>query len=87
MTNFSEFYRLGNYEEAIGRLEDLEEIDGLLIAKIGKIRIILPKGLEQSLLQLVGQSIAILRTDIPERQYLFRILDLGITTSEDCSSK
>ena len=93
MTIFSEFYRLGHYEEALGSFEDLEEIDGSLIAKIGKIRIILPQSLEQSLRQLVGQRIAILRTDIPQKEYLFRALKCETisrekaTISEYCLSK
>ena len=64
MTIFSEFYHLGHYEEVLGLFENLEEMDGSLIAKIGKFRIILPQSLEQSLQQSVGQRIGILRTDL-----------------------
>ena len=93
MTIFSEFYHLSHYEEVLGPFENLEEKDGSLIAKIGKIRIILPQSLEQSLRQLLGQRIAILRTDLSEKPYLFRLLDKEPTShekasvSEDCTSK
>jgi len=74
MTIFAEFYRLDPFEEARGPLEDLREHDGSLVAKIGKVQIILPQILDQSLRPLIGRSIAILRTDNPLRPFLFRDL-------------
>jgi hypothetical protein len=74
MTIFADFYRLDHYEEARGLFEDLQDRDGFLVAKIGKVRPALPATLEQSLRPLIGQRIAILRTDLPGKEYLFRIL-------------
>ena len=70
----SEIYRLGYYEEVVGLLEHLEEMDGSLIAKIGKVRIILPLSFEPRLRPLIGQRTAILRTDLPEKPYLYRVI-------------
>ena len=79
MTNSDVLRRLDFWEEACGSLDDLEGVDGSLIAKIGKSQIILPSSLEQNLRELIGQRITILRTDIPEKPYLFRLLDLEPT--------
>jgi hypothetical protein len=67
-------YRLAYFEEAVGILHEIMEQDGAIIALIGKIRLALPQELEQSLRPLIGQKISILRTDIPDKQYLFRVL-------------
>ncbi len=75
MTSFSEALRLSLYEECLGPFGGLTYRDGTLIASIGKIQLVLPAELEQSIRPLIGQKIAILRTDIPDKQYLFRILD------------
>ena len=74
MTLFAEFRHLDSWEEACGFLEVLEEKDASLIAKIGKIRIILPLSLEPELRHLIGKRIAILHSDVPEKQYLYRII-------------
>jgi len=74
VTIFADFYRLDHYEEARGLLETLEEHDGSLVAKIGKVKIIIPQTFEQSLRPLVGRWISILRTDLPQKSYLFRDL-------------
>jgi hypothetical protein len=68
-------YRLSIFEEAIGILHELIERDGTLRIRIGKIQLILPAEMEQSLRPLINQKIAILRTDIPNRAYLFRVLN------------
>ncbi len=75
MTSFREMLRLSLYEECLGPLGSLTCRDGTLIASIGKIQLVLPAELEQSIRPLIGQKVAILRTDIPDKQYLFRILD------------
>jgi hypothetical protein len=82
MTIFADFYRLDYYEEARGLLEAIQDQDGFLVAKIGKIRLALPASLEQSLRPLIGQRIAILRTDLPRKEYLFRVLDGETNHSE-----
>jgi len=70
----SEFYRPSFFEETAGTLYEIVEQDGILNARIGKVRLALPATLEENLLPLIGQRIAILRTDLPQREYLFRIL-------------
>jgi len=65
---------LALYEETVGLLNELIEKDGILVTHIGKIHLALPSDLELSLQPLIGQRIAILRTDLPRRQYLFRVL-------------
>lgn len=74
MTSFREMLRLSLYEECLGPLGSLTCRDGTLIASIGKIQLALPAELEQSLRPLIGQKVAILRTDIPDKQYLFRVI-------------
>lgn len=62
------------WEEAVGSLEEIRKEDGLLKAKISRIIVIAPTRLEEALKPLLGRRIAILRTDIPGKEYLFRIL-------------
>jgi hypothetical protein len=66
--------RLTAYEECCGYLSDLVENDSILIALIGKVHLALPMSLEHSLWPLIGQKISILCTDVPDKQYLFRVL-------------
>ena len=70
----SKMYRLDYFEEIVGVLQEIMDQDDTLIASIGKIQLALPAELEQSLRPLIGQKIAILRTDIPGKQYLFRVI-------------
>ena len=74
MTTFKEFRRLAPFEECVGPLRELFEQDDALDALIGKIHLALPVELEQSLRPLIGQRMAILHTDIPNKPYLFRAL-------------
>jgi len=62
------------WEEAIGTLETIWKENGFLKVRIGKIIVILPLGLEETLEPLLGHRIAILRTDIPGKDYLFRVI-------------
>jgi hypothetical protein len=62
------------WEEAIGPLESIWKEDDLLKAIIGKVIVTLPLELEQGLKPLLGCRIAILRTDIPVKEYLFRVI-------------
>jgi hypothetical protein len=74
MTSFRETLLLSIYGEVLGPLGSLTCQDGTLIASIGEIQLALPAELEQNLRSLVGQKIAILRTDIPGKEYLFRVI-------------
>ena len=67
-------YSLRNYEEAVGDLTDINIQDGLLLVQIGKVKLSLPAYMVDSLKPLLGQRIAILRTDIPNKSYLIRII-------------
>jgi hypothetical protein len=67
-------YRLAYFEEAAGILHEIMEQDGALIAFIDKIHLILPLDMEESLRPLIGQTITIIRTDLSEKPYLFRVL-------------
>ena len=71
----SQLYHLAHFEEALGTLRELEKDQDILVAQISQIRIALPNSLEQELRPLVGCRLAILRTDIASKPYLFRILD------------
>ena len=66
---------LSNWEECFGFFSELTSKDEMLIAHVGKIHLALPLSQEQSLRPLIGQTIAIIRTDIPKKEYLFRILE------------
>ena len=70
----SKMYRLAYFEEAAGILHEIMEQDGALIAFIDKIHLILPLDMEESLRPLIGQTITIIRTDLSEKPYLFRVL-------------
>jgi hypothetical protein len=74
MTSFREMRRLSLYEECTGPLEGLTDQDGVLVALIGKIHFALLLDMEESLRALIGQRITILRTDVPDKQYIVRVL-------------
>jgi hypothetical protein len=67
-------YCLHHWEEVIGPLNSIWKENDLLNAMIGKIIVILPPELEEMLEPLLGSKIAILRTDIPGKEYLLRVL-------------
>jgi len=62
------------FEEFDGPLKKLFDQDGALIALIGKNHLALPPELEQSLRPLLGRPIAIIRTDLPQREYIPLVL-------------
>lgn len=64
--------RLQPWEEARGLLHELQELDGLLVARIGPVVVSLPDELRDRLQSLVGRGIAILRTD---SDYRMRTID------------
>ena len=77
-------YRLDYFEEIVGGLHELMEQNGALIAHIGKIHLALPPELEQSLRPLLGRTIAIIRTDLPQREYIFRVLTQEPNCDKNC---
>ena len=62
------------YEEAVGPLNSIEELHGTLLAEIGKVVVALPVGLSDALSANLDRRIAILRTDIPGKEYLLRAI-------------
>jgi hypothetical protein len=65
---------LGFYEEAIGTLSEMTEDEGFLLARIGKLDLVLPTEMEDKLRPLVGMKVGIIHTDIPGREYLVRVI-------------
>jgi hypothetical protein len=70
----SDLYQLRPFEEAVGTLTEIVEDQGTLLAKIGRINLILPISMEEKLRSCQGLRIGILRTDIIEKPYLMRIM-------------
>jgi len=67
-------HRIGCYEEVAGILHSLTENEGILVAHLGKLRLALPLDMEKHLLPLIGQRTTIIHTDLPEKEYLYRVL-------------
>jgi len=74
MTLLGKVYRLSLYEECAGPIKRLFDEDGALIALVGNTHLCLPIEMKHDLKHLMGQRIAILKTDIPDKTYLFRVL-------------
>jgi hypothetical protein len=72
---FIDYRRLDPWEEACGELQSIEEKDELLFAKISGLGILIPSIMEPTLRPLLKQRIAVLRTDLPTKQFLIRVLD------------
>ena len=66
-------YSLRLWEEALGQLKRIWEENGLLKALIGKIVLILPLELEETLKPLLDREIGILRTDLANKEFLVRV--------------
>ena len=73
------------YEEIVDTLGELSFIEGLLIGRFGTITIAIPFDMEDRIRPFVGQKLALLRTDIPEKPYLFRVLDREPTSDDKAS--
>ena len=57
--------------------------NGLLIALIGRISLVLPLEMEMRMRPHIGKLVALLHTDIPNKSYLFRVVsDQEKTNSE-----
>lgn len=61
-------------KEAIGVLTELTEDEGILTARISEVVLVLPSEIKDRLLPLIDKSIGILRTDIPQKEYLVCII-------------
>jgi hypothetical protein len=72
--NKSKILIITPYMEQRGQFVRLEEHDGVLLAEIAKQFVVLPIDLKDALAPHLGERIAVLRTDIPGKEYLFRIL-------------
>lgn len=72
--DLSELYYLRYFEECIGPFSMLTQENGLLVARVGKVSLALPCELEPSLRPHLGQRVAILKTDVPGKNFLFRVL-------------
>lgn len=62
------------WDELLRLLLSLAECNGMLLAEVGEIVVVLPIEMEPDLSLLVGSRIGILRTDIPNKEYLVRLL-------------
>lgn len=70
------------YEEVIDTLGDLSFADGLLIARFKTIAIAIPSEMEDRIRPFIGKKMGLLRTDIPEKQYLIKLLEQETTFQE-----
>lgn len=66
---------LSPYEEAIGPLNEILEDGGAIIAKVGKIALLLPGELKAPLTECLGKRVGILRTDDLHRPYRWRVVN------------
>lgn len=64
--------RLAPFEEAIGVLHKLQELDGYFIAEIGAVSVSLPEDMAFKLREMQGKKIGVLRTDC---DYRFRTIE------------
>ena len=64
---------LGYWMEIRGLLRRLKEQDDGILAEIGTLNVAFPAELKDALYPHLGQRIAILRTDIPGREFLTRV--------------
>ena len=67
--------KLRPWEEIVGWLEEIKDLDGNIIAKISGYKVLLPKYMKKKLEKYKGKKIGILRTDIKGKEYLLRVED------------
>jgi hypothetical protein len=82
--------RLSFFEEAVGSLHELTLEESLLVARIGSEILALPPEMEGKLKPFLKHRIGILRTDIPGKEYLVRVIhekgpnnNLGAISAEE----
>ena len=63
----SNYCHLRPWEEVLGLVNSVEEVNGQCLALIGKISVILPQELAARLTKTKGQRVGILRTDTDYR--------------------
>jgi hypothetical protein len=66
-----EGYCLKPWDEAIGLLKEVENLEGHILAKIGPVTIALPDEMGERINPFIGQRIGVLRT---ENDYRFRVI-------------
>jgi hypothetical protein len=81
---FSDYRRLGKWEEAVGVLHGLQKSEGVLLAKIGQICIALPEDMAERLSGVQGCKIGLLRTDF---DYRFRIISDQDQSNKESTSQ
>jgi hypothetical protein len=79
----NEKHQLGIFEEAVGTLCEMARKDGFLIVEISGFNIVLPLDIEVELALLIGKRVGILRTDIPGKEYLIRIIPEAKSLASD----
>ena len=72
--NESKIVVLSHWMEIIGLLHSLNDREDVLLAEIGTEKVALPANLREVLCPQIGHRIAILRTDIPGKEHLVRIV-------------
>lgn len=68
--------RMLPYEEYAGLCTAIAIEEDGLVARVGKVNLILPPEMEFDLRSFIGKRIAILRTEIPHKQYIIRTVCL-----------
>lgn len=78
-----EVHRLGIWEEGVSVLNNLEVREEVLFAGFNKIVLALPLEMEERMRPYIGKRVSVLRTDIPDRPYLFRVIPDQEMNNED----
>lgn len=63
-----------HWGEILGRVQDVQEFEEHAIAQIENIAVVFPIEVEQKLRHLIGNKVAIIRTDIAGKEYVIRTL-------------
>jgi hypothetical protein len=70
----SNIVNLGHWMEIVGALHGIDDQEGTLFAVIGGKKVVLPLNFKEILGPYIGRKIAVLRTDIPGKEYLVKVL-------------
>ena len=65
---------LSPWMETVGHLKEIKTMDDRVMASIGPVQVLLPEDIGEKLKGHIGQRIAILKTDLPNKEYLVRTL-------------
>ncbi len=82
---------LREYEEVIGLFRKVSTEDGITVANIGGVNVMLPEETIRELQPYLRKRVAVLRTDLPGREYLVRVCDesscriLGANASQEAA--